>query len=203
MSGFQMVVLWSDVLVWLLVAAGLGVGVLIAKSPPLLAAWRRVGANRVGMASATVLLAFIAVGLLDSLHYRLQLDGKPGQPAVYAIEVLSVLDALAAPLRTRNEKTYSAPFATRLYAKETIDLPGQGTVRDYPRLKYGGQHLGEREDEVAADAGFTAFTAGVLAFVGWLGVFGVVAEVNRKKRPNLKLRDAAFAWDAVLLTLLV
>ncbi len=202
MSGFQVVVLWSDVLVWLLVAAGLGVGVLIAKSPPLLAAWRRVGANRVGMASATVLLAFIAVGLLDSLHYRLQLDGKPGQPAVYAIEVLSVLDALAAPLRTRNEKTYSAPFATRLYAKETIDLPGQGTVRDYPRLKYGGQHLGEREDEVAADAGFTAFKAGVLAFVGWLGVFGVVAAVNRKKRPNLKLRDAAFAWDAVLLTLL-
>jgi len=202
MSGFQVVVLWSDVLVWLLVAAGLGVGVLIAKSPPLLAAWRRVGANRVGMASATVLLAFIAVGLLDSLHYRLQLDGKPGQPAVYAIEVLSVLDALAAPLRTRNEKTYSAPFATRLYAKETIDLPGQGTVRDYPRLKHGGQHLGEREDEVAADAGFTAFKAGVLAFVGWLGVFGVVAAVNRKKRPNLKLRDAVFAWDAVLLTLL-
>lgn len=202
MSGFEIVVLWSDVLVWLLVVAGLGLGLLISRSPPLLAAWRRVGANRVGMASATVLLAFIAVGLLDSLHYRLQLDGKPGQPAVYAIEVLSVLDALAEPLRSRQEKTYSAPFATRLYAKESIDLPGQGTVRDYPRLKYGGQHLGEREDEVAADAGMTAFRAGVLAFVGWLAVFGVIAAVNRKKSPNLKLRDAAFAWDAVLLTLL-
>jgi peptide/nickel transport system permease protein len=202
MSGFEIVVLWSDVLVWLLVVAGLGLGLLISGSPPLLAAWRRVGANRVGMASATVLLAFIAVGLLDSLHYRLQLDGKPGQPAVYAIEVLSVLDALAEPLRSRQEKTYSAPFATRLYAKESIDLPGQGTVRDYPRLKYGGQHLGEREDEVAADAGMTAFRAGVLAFVGWLAVFGVIAAVNRKKSPNLKLRDAAFAWDAVLLTLL-
>ena len=103
MMGFQVVVLWSDMLIWLLVAAGLGVGVLVAKTPPLLAAWRRVGANRVGMASATVLLAFIAIGLLDSLHFRVQLEGKPGQKASYAIEVLSVLDALAAPLRLRNE----------------------------------------------------------------------------------------------------
>ena len=152
MMGFQIVVLWSDILIWLLVAAGLGVGVLIARNPPLLAAWRRVGANRIGMASATVLLAFILVGLLDSLHYRAQLEGKAGQKAVYAVEVLSVFDALAAPLRSRNEKTYSEPFATRLYAKETIDVPGQGSVRDYPRLKHGGKHLGEREDAVAADA---------------------------------------------------
>ncbi len=218
MSGFQIVVLWSDILVWLLVVAGLGLGLLISRNPPLLAAWRRVGANRVGMASATILLAFIAVGLLDSLHYRLKLDGKPGQPAVYAIEVLSVLDALAEPLRSRNEKTYSEPFATRLYAKETIDLPGQGTVRDYPRLKHGGQHLGEREDEVAADAGMTAFRAGVLAFVGWLALYGAVAarlghvaatieakagpRVNGKKPPKLWKGETAFAWDAVLLTLL-
>jgi len=145
MTGFQVVILWSDVLIWLLVAAGVGFGVLIARNPPLLAAWRRVGANRVGMASATVLLAFILIGLLDSLHYRVQLDGKPGQKAVYGVEVLSVLDALLAPLRTRNEKTYSEPFATRLFAKETIDLPGGETVRDYPRLKHGGAHLGKRE----------------------------------------------------------
>jgi len=203
MMGFEVIVLWSDILIWLLVAGGIGVGVMIARNPPLLAAWRRVGANRVGMASATVLLAFILIGLLDSLHYRVQLDGKPGQKAVYAVEVLSALDALAAPLRLRNEKTYSQPFATRLYAKETIDVPGQGSVRDYPRLKYGGKHLGEREDEVAADVGFTAFKAGMLAFVGWLGAFGVVAAVNRKKIQKLKIAELAFAWDAVLATLLI
>ncbi|MGV0949556.1 MAG: ABC transporter permease [Azonexus sp.] len=175
MTGFQVVILWSDALIWLLVAAGVGLGLLIAKSPPLLAAWRRVGANRVGMASATVLLAFILIGLLDSLHYRVQLEGKPGQKAIYAVEVLSVLDALLAPLRTRNEKTYSEPFATRLYAKETIDLPGGETVRDFPRLKHGGAHLGEREDEVVADAGFTAFRVSVLALLGWLALAVVAA----------------------------
>ena len=209
MSGFQIVVLWSDMLIWLLVAAGIGVGLLVAKTPPLLAAWRRVGANRVGMASATVLLAFIAVGLLDSLHFRLQLDGKAGQKASYAVEVLSVLDVLAAPLRTRNEKTYSEPFATRLYAKETIDLPDGETVRNYPRLKHGGSHLGEREGDVLADAGLTGFRVGVLALLGWLALAaGAAAVVQRGSATGdisgwqkIWRGDTAFAWKAVLLTL--
>ena len=151
MMGFQIVVLWSDVLVWLLVAAGVGVGVLIAKNPPLLAAWRRVGANRVGMAAATLLLAFIAVGLLDSMHYRLALESKPGQPKQYAIEVLSVLDALAAPLRTKNEKTYSAPLADTLHSKETVDLPDGQQARVFPRLKFAATQLGDPATELEPD----------------------------------------------------
>ena len=205
MMGIQIVILWSDLLIWLLVAAGIGVGVLIARDPPLLSAWRRVGANRVGMASATVLLAFIVIGLLDSLHYRVALEGKPGQKVQYAIEVLSLLDAVATPLRTRSEKTYSEPFATRLYAKETIDVPGRGSVRDYPRLKHGGQHLGERENEVAADASFTAFRAGVLAFLCWLAVAGMASAVVGRGDSTaasgwqkIWRGETAFAWNAVL-----
>ena len=211
MTGFEIVVLWSDILVWLLVAAGVAIGVFVARDPPLLSAWRRVGANRVGMASATVLLAFIAIGLLDSLHYRVALEGKPGQKTQYAVEVLSLLDALAAPLRMRNEKTYSEPFATRLYARETIDVPGQGTVRDYPRLKHGGKHLGEREDAVAADAGFTALRMAALAFVAWFGIAALAsaavargaAAVDRPGWQKIRRGETAFAWDAVLATLLV
>ena len=204
MMGFQIIVLWSDVLIWLLVAAGVGVGMLIAKSPPLLAAWRRVGASRVGMASAVVLIVFALIGLVDSLHYRSQLESKPGQPAVYSVEVLSLLDALLTPLRTRNEKTYSEPFATRLYAKETIDVPGKGTVRDYPRLKYGGIHLGEREDEVAADVAMTAFRAAVLAFLGWLAVAGVVAQIVARDGSGWQKiwrGETVFAWNALLIML--
>ncbi|MCG2577195.1 ABC transporter permease [Dechloromonas sp. XY25] len=205
--GFQIVILWSDLLIWLLVVAGIGVGVLIAKDPPLLSAWRRVGASRVGMASATVLLAFVLIGLLDSLHYRAALEGKPGQKVQYAVEVLSVLDAVVTPLRTRSEKTYSEPFATRLYAKETLDVPGQGSVREYPRLKHAGMHLGEHEDEVVADAAFTAFRAGALAFVGWLALVGVaVAAVGHSEAAAVGWQkiwrgETAFAWNAVLVTL--
>ena len=204
MMGFEIVILWSDLLIWLLVAAGVGVGVLIARNPPLLAAWRRVGANRAGMASATVLLAFILIGLLDSLHYRAALEGKPGQKVQYAVEVRSAFDALATPLRTRNEKTYSEPFATRLYAKETIDVPGQGAVREYPRLKHGGAHLGESEGEAAADAGFTAFRAAALAVVGWMALVGMVGGLVGREGGGGWQRiwrgETAFAWDAVLIT---
>jgi peptide/nickel transport system permease protein len=171
-----------------------------------------------GMASATILLAFLLVGLLDSLHYRVALDGKPGEKKQYAIEVLSVLDLLAAPMRTKNEKTYSAPFATRLYAKETVDVPGRGTVREFPRLKHGGSHLGERENEVAADAGFTAFRLAVLAFLAWLAVAAAVAaRVGATARTVANMAadtavdgtgwqkiwrgDTFFAWNAVLATL--
>jgi len=209
MMPFQVVVLWSDMLIWLLVAAGVGLGLLIARNPPLRAAWWRVGANRVGMAAATVLLAFVLVGLLDSLHYRVRMEGKPGQPATYAIEVLSVLDALATPLRSRNEKTYSEPFATRLYAKESIDLPGGGTTRDYPRLKHGGKHLGDNEGAVAEDVGFTAFRAAAIAFVGWLGLLAAVAALVGRQPGDAALSglqriwrgETDFAWNAVLLTL--
>ncbi len=209
MMGFQVVVLWSDVLIWLLVAAGIGLGLVIARNEPLLAAWRRVGGSRTGMAAATVLLAFALIGLLDSLHYRLQLPGKAGQKATYAVEVLSVLDALAAPLRTRNEKTYSEPFATRLYAKETLEVPGGGQVRDYPRLRYGGGHLGDRESEVAADVGLAVFRAAALAFVAWWGAAalaaGLVARYRGVSRAEAWRRiwrgETAFAWNAVLLAL--
>jgi peptide/nickel transport system permease protein len=207
MSDFQIVVLWSDVLVWLLLAAGIGVGVLIARNPPLLAAWRRAGANRIGMAAATILLAFIAVGLLDSLHYRAALENQPGQEKQYAIEVLSLLDRLATSLRTKNEKTYSAPFATRLYAMETVETPGVGAVRDFPRLQYGGSHLGEGEDSVLADAGLTALSVAALALLGWLALAGVTARVIGDSWTDGWRRiwrgDTAFAWNAVLATLAV
>ncbi len=209
MMPWQIVVLWSDILIWLLVLAGIGFGLLIARSEPLLAAWRRVGADRVGMAAATILLCFIVVGLLDSLHFRLQLEGKPGDKARYGVEVLSVLDALAAPLRGRNEKTYSEPFATRLYARETMDLPGGGQGRDYPRLKYGGSHLGDREHDVAADAGLTAFRVGVLGGLAWLalaaGLTGVLAIRARLPHRSVWLAiwrgETGLAWNAVLGTL--
>jgi len=209
--GFEPVFLWSDIFVWLLVAVGIYFARVVSKDDTLLAQWRKLGANRVGMASATVLLGFVLIGLLDSLHYRVQMESKPGQKVTYAIEVLSVLDALATPLRSRNEKTYSEPFATRLYAKESIDLPGGGTTRDYPRLKHGGKHLGEDESAVAADAGFTAFRLGVLAFVAWLGVAGVVAAGVKRGEPAAEANgwqkiwrgDTPFAWNAVLLTLAI
>ncbi|HEY6240768.1 MAG TPA: ABC transporter permease, partial [Burkholderiales bacterium] len=110
------VILWTDALVYLLVAVIAAYFVYVRRQPHLLIPWRRVTQSAYGMSALVVLVAFIVVGLLDSLHFRLALERKAGQGAAYSTEVLSVFDVLAGPLRARRERTYSAPFATRAFA---------------------------------------------------------------------------------------
>ncbi len=113
------VILWSDALVFLLLAAGIASAWYIRQREHLLLPWRRVAQSRVAMVSLLVLSLFLAIGLLDTLHFRAALPQANGGEKVYSPEVLSVFDKLVEPLRTHNEKTYSAPFALTLYGKET------------------------------------------------------------------------------------
>ena len=110
--SFLPVILWSDLLIWLLVVAAIALGALSRRNPLLCSAWKRVGRSAAAMASATVLMAFVLVGLLDSIHYRPALAGRAQAGVVYAVELRSLLEVLATPLRTRQEKTYSAPLST-------------------------------------------------------------------------------------------
>jgi peptide/nickel transport system permease protein len=211
--NIQPVLLWSDVCIWLLVLAGIAAGWGSCRQPPLAAAWKRVGQSRSGMAAATILLAFVLVGLLDSLHYREQLPVKAGEKVSYSVEVLSALDRLLLPLRTRVEKTYSEPLATRAYAKEMMEVRqadgSQRTMRDYPRLKFGGAALGADEARVDADIAGRAMWAVLLAVVLWLGL-GLLVTRRLARIEGMSLRQAfnalwcgetAFAWNAVLLAL--
>jgi ABC-type dipeptide/oligopeptide/nickel transport system permease subunit len=139
------VLLWSDALILLLLATVAAVVWLARRSgkfdDTFRAPWRQVMRSRMGRATALILSVYVGIGLLDSLHYVERLPGEPGQAAQYSGEVLSALDALLTPLRVNVEKTYSAPLATHLYAKETITGPDGGEYRDFPPLKYPGTHL--------------------------------------------------------------
>ncbi|MGB5474278.1 MAG: ABC transporter permease [Gammaproteobacteria bacterium] len=135
-------ILWTDALVFLLTLVVIAFILYARRKPHIATPWKRVFTGRIAAASAVVLLAFVLTGLLDSLHFRLPLDGNGKDGEVhYAVEMLSVLDVLAGPLRTQVEKTYSAPFATHLYARETVELDDGSEVRAYPPLQYGGAHL--------------------------------------------------------------
>ncbi|MBL8484502.1 MAG: ABC transporter permease [Rhodocyclaceae bacterium] len=208
---FKPVLLWSDAMVWLL-AALITAGVVWAmRREYLRRAWHKVGESGVAMASMTVLLPFVVLGCLDSLHYQPRLPPRPGDTVVtYAPEVLSVLDALAADLRTRREKTYSAPLALHLFAKETVEMPDGRQTRVYPRLKYAGTGLaddaGHRADLLRrAGQGLAAGAA------LWAGVAGlVVALLARRRGTSLGAAAAALlrpppaggarpiAWGAAL-----
>ena len=141
------VILWTDVLIFMLTTVVVMFIFYARSKPHIRAPWKRVFTDKVAAASVVVLLAFVLVGLLDSLHYRLPLAANGDSDEVhYAGEVLSALDTLVGPLRTQVEKTYSAPFATQLFAKETIEQSDGSKLRDYPRLIYGGRHLGDAVD---------------------------------------------------------
>jgi peptide/nickel transport system permease protein len=175
----------------------------------LLAPWRRVARSASGMTALTVLVFFLAVGLLDSLHYRPALPAAPGEARFYAVEVLSVFDRLAEPLRARREKTYSEPLATHLYAKDTLDLPDGRQVREYPRLVYGGAHLAAPQSEWGRDVtGRVLYGAGAAA-LAWI-VLAVALCALLARRRELALGNAWRAvwrgdtdvpWRAVLVTL--
>ena len=179
--SFTPVMLWSDALVFLLLAAVIVSAWYIRQREHLLLPWRRVAQSATAMVSLLVLSLFLLVGLLDTLHYRAALPEKNGGETVYTPEVLSVFDKLVEPLRTQTEKTYSAPLAITLYAKESITVAPGIVLRDYPRLLYGGAKqadVAKRDGDVlwrsliGASAGLMAGLLVVLGGKRWLAQRG-------------------------------
>ena len=185
------VILATDVLLWLLVAATLVYFRYCSRRTHLVAPWRRVLQSRAALVSLVVLAAFAFVGLVDSLHFRPSLGGE-----AYSNEVLSVLDVGLRHLRSQREKTYSAPLATRLYAKEQIEMPDGKVRRDYPRLAYGGRDLaseGDRARDIALRAGVAFGLALVLA-----ALVQAAARAAERRTPEIPWRAAGIALGVLL-----
>lgn len=140
--GVKAVYLWTDRLIFVLVAGVIFLIAYVRTREHLRQPWLQVFRQRRAMVALVVLCSFVIVGLLDSIHYRKPLTSSDPQAQVhYSVEVFSLLDRLLVHLRNQEEKSYSAPFATQLYAKESITLESGQQVRTYPRLQYGGAHL--------------------------------------------------------------
>ena len=149
--SFKPILLWSDALILVLLAL-VAAGIWLARhNETFRGPLRQVWAHPVGASTALILALYVGIGLLDSLHYVERLPDTPGKPASYSGEVKSALDKVLTPLREKVEKTYSAPFATHLYAKETVTGPDGKEVRDFPRLRYGGVHLADPEKDFWPD----------------------------------------------------
>lgn len=169
------VILWTDALLLGLVLLVFAFAVLARRDGPAREAWLKVGKRPAGMATATILVALLGVAVLDSLHFRTRLpDTAPGAPAVYSAEVLSALDWLCADLRLNQERTYSAPFALRSFAKETVELPTGGQARVYPRLVHGGVGIAD-EGERTRDVLARVARAGAWALGVWLVTAALLA----------------------------
>lgn len=209
---FSPIILWTDALIYLFAAIVLFFIVHVRRHEYLLAPWKRVGHSTSGMSAFTILTFFLAVGLLDTVHFRPVLEHKTNSgEKIYSVEVLSLLDLMVMPLRTQVEKTYSAPLSTHLYAKETIELPDGNQIRTFARLEYGGAHLQDPEKERAADITQRAARGLAYGFLIWCALTAcLVALLCRRNRRNFVQNMAAIwrrtseiPWHAILITLLI
>jgi len=185
------VLLWTDVLIFVLVAIVVVFALYARYHEHLRAPWRQVFRSRTGVASLLVLSLYVLIALLDSVHFRLPLATKVGaaqataitqQQDHYSVEVLSLLDMVVKPLREQGEKTYSAPLATELFARETVESADGGQQRLYPRLRYGGAHL----EDPAADRKMDLFKRSVVAILSalllWLVLMTLLLRLLARRR---------------------
>jgi len=189
---FKLVILWTDALIYLLVVVVALLIWQIRRQEHLMAPWRKVARSPSGMSAATLLACFVVIGLADSVHYRSAISVKDGK-TVYAVEVLSLLDAAATSLRQRREKTYSAPLATHLYAKETQTLPDGREVRDFPRLRHGGAHLSDPDTELVPDLARRALLGLASGAVLWILLAALLCAVLARRGTT----DVDAMWHAV------
>ncbi|EGW20717.1 ABC transporter permease [Methylobacter tundripaludum] len=157
-----MIILWTDALIYLLILVMLALGLYLRGKEHIKRPLQQIGSSKIGMISLVVLLFFVLIGLLDSVHFKPADDKKN--------EIISLLDDWATPLREHGEKTYSAPFATKLYSKEMMAMPDGSMQWGYPRLEFGGRHLDDPETQRIRDIlqkGFYGLAQGV----GLTGLF--------------------------------
>ena len=150
MEPVKFVVLYTDVVMWLIVLL-LGLAVRHAlRSPSLRAKWRRVADNRTAVACAAVLLAFLVIALADSVHYRSRIGATPQGEPVYATATSSLLDDLVGRHIAGRERSYSVPFAIRDFDKTPV-IGEKGAVREFQRLK--GVAAGLTDEEAVQKRG--------------------------------------------------
>lgn len=204
---FEPVILWTDALIYVLMLAIIAFVIYVIRHEHLRAPWRQVFTRPLAMVAFVLLLSYIVVGFLDSIHYRPALTPSASGKQFYSTQVKSVLDALMSPIGVDDEKTYSAPFALHLYSKEQVTLPDGKSVRTYPRLKYAGQNLAGPSDKTMNIVKLTV-VGFAKAFIAWLLlsalIVWIIAKTTRHRYrdaiKNIVQGQTSVAWRSILLT---
>jgi len=174
----KFVVLWTDWVVFALVAALVGYAFYVRRDANLRASWQRVFRNGPAMGSSIVLLLGLAVTVVDSVHMRLRLDAVPGSSqVVHDTRTVSALDLLLSDLVASRESTYSVPLAYEGFTRETVVVGGE-VRRVNPRLQHGGAHLKDPAREWGGDVA-RRVAVGVAAGLVFTALCGVLLACGR------------------------
>ncbi|MCS5566050.1 MAG: ABC transporter permease, partial [Methylococcales bacterium] len=169
--------------------------------------WRKLTSDKPAMISLVILVVFLLIGLLDSIRfYPAHATASVGSVIVQG-EPISLFDVWATTIRTHDEKTYSAPFASHLYTRERLPDGVGSSTWEYARLVHGGVHL-EEQDSGISDILQTVVQGAAkgLLFAGLL-IFSTAILRSRKKSTSIvkELRqlfsdDYSRPWSSVLAT---
>ena len=180
--------LWTDGMIWLLVLSLLVWGWVIGRSPQVQQQWRQIFHSKIALSSALVLLVYLCIALLDSVHFKQALPSQDGK-VHYSAEMVSGLDLAFSHLKTMQERTYSAPFATHEYSRTVITNP-QGQVEQV--------FLPLKHVDPSVSIAWEGFKAFMLVGVVLGGIYGLFfrqsASKKSKKAQNSQSRQTEIPW---------
>ncbi len=209
MPDVKFVFLYTDAVLWLVLAAVLLYARSAARKPLAARKWRRVLANRTALAAAAVLSVFFAAALADSVHFRRALAPEPGIEQAYETRTVSLLDVLVGERIAGRERSYSAPFALHDFDKTTVLTPS-GSERTFQRLKGASPEIPESGMRLKFIKKLAAgvMTGAVLLGAFWFILAAVVKLVRgigygqalrRVTSPRNPWRPAILVWQGAIL----
>ena len=206
---FQFEYLWTDILLYLVVVLLSVVFMVSLRKLNVRRAWRSVFQRPLAMASFLIVISFLGVALLDSIHYHKILPQQINHHIHYSPKTYSLLDDILAPIGERHEKTYSAPFSLNLFAKEFITDSKGITHNVYPRLSYADMSI---SDQIHAKRIVFGVLIGLIkGSLIWLTAMILIFTIAGKFHlanvkslyRNLFLSKSIIAWKTLFLMLLI
>ncbi len=99
-----MVFLWTDIFLFSFIVFFCIVGFIAFRQRHWQMAWKQLVVRPVPMFAFVIMMSYLLIGVIDSLHFQTKL-GK----------TYSLLDVVIHPIGTMEESSYSMPFATHTY----------------------------------------------------------------------------------------
>ena len=201
----KFVLLPTDIVIVVLLAALTFYLIHVARSEELKARWRYVVSSGASLCSLSLLCFFLLLSVVDSVHFRPVIDVQAGRP-IYDVKAYSLLDKALGKASSAEEKSYSMPLATQTFEKISRFEDGK-PVRDYEPLKAGGAHLKNNADwaeDIIVKSACGLGAGLVLSALLWFLTVGLIARYKDRSfkgevRTLFKRRDEV-PYEAVLTT---
>ena len=177
------VYLLTDIFFYLIIISLLIYILYVRRTPDMLRTWSYVFKNKTGIISIVVLSFFMLIAFFDSIHIKKKILNNDTNQFIYSNDIQSLLDIILLPTYENFEKSYSSPFSSKLYSKETVKLKDGSEKRIYPELVYKGNH-NKYSNNISTNLVITAILSLVKSFIIFLFFYLIIFYRTLYERKN-------------------